>query len=316
MERSYKSYFQTRTPLPGYHHQIQTEMKRKRREERTSVHRSRDVVAKNRPEHYSIAGAAAVDSLYIDQLINPPPASSAAQAFAFISSDGRLFYNLNTTTAPRLPTPSQLLSVLQGVGQVDGIATLDSQGWVPVGQLGNVGATDAVTTLVARVGVVEDKVATKEDASLAGVPGGFATLDSNGHVTRQQLGDLRSGLIANRGSLLVGDGTGEAREMQAGVDGYFLQASSTDTLGVTYAQVDHYNVLHKGTNTHAQLDGFVNSKDQPNGLASLDGSSYVPVAQLGNVGSTTAVSTNTSDIATLNGQIGTAGGIASLDNNG
>ncbi len=49
---------------------------------------------------------------------------------------------------------------------------------------------------------------------------------------------------------------------------------------VVEANVVHDNLSGAGTNTHAQIDTFIASKAQANGLASLDGSGKVPASQL------------------------------------
>ena len=43
---------------------------------------------------------------------------------------------------------------------------------------------------------------------------------------------------------------------------------------------DHTQLSNIGTNTHSQIDSFINSKSQKSGLASLDGNGYIDITQI------------------------------------
>lgn len=119
-----------------------------------------------------------------------------------------------------------------------------------------------------------DGCVTRANSTISGQP-----------TTTVQLGNV---VPTSKGAILVGDGTA-ATSLVAGSNDTSLIADSTQTAGVRWDNVDHTTLKNKGTNTHAQLDAFVASKAAVNGLASLDGSSFVPTAQLGNVTNTTAI---------------------------
>lgn len=63
-------------------------------------------------------------------------------------------------------------------------------------------------------------------------------------------------------------------------DGSFIAWDPSAPLGYSLRQVDHGEVLNNGTNTHAQIDAFVESKGQPDGLATLDIVGKIPNEQL------------------------------------
>ncbi|ELR16992.1 uncharacterized protein ACA1_304340 [Acanthamoeba castellanii str. Neff] len=134
-----------------------------------------------------------------------------------------------------------------------GVASLDGNIRVPTAQLENVGGTTAVTNLGS----------TKEDKSSKGVINGYASLDGTAQVPSNQLGNVARATA--KGTFLVGNGSTPTAQA-AGATHQALIADTTT-----------------GTNTHAQIDAFVSSKGQPNGLATLDSNGRVPLAQLANL---------------------------------
>ena len=76
-----------------------------------------------------------------------------------------------------------------------------------------------------------------------------------------------------------------------GTDGQILRSDAIgnmtfqDVSGLA-GSIDHSQLLNIGTNSHADIDTFIASKAQANGLASLDGMAYVPDSQI-SVGSVT-----------------------------
>jgi hypothetical protein len=122
-----------------------------------------------------------------------------------------------------------------------------------------------------------------------GQANGLATLDGTGNVPVSQLGNACAPPVT-KGVIITGDGTA-SKNLPPGATNQLLTADTSATNGIKWAQGDHTTLANIGTNTHAQLDAFVASKGAANGLASLDASSFVPVPQLGNLGSTTPVAT-------------------------
>lgn len=155
-------------------------------------------------------------------------------------------------------------------GVASGYASLDATVRVPAAQLENVGATTAVTALAAD----------KEDKSNKGIAGGYASLDGTGDVPATQLGNVVTATA--KGSILAGNGSAPT-PLAAGTNNQVLMADSTAATGLAYKAVDHVNLTNKGTNTHAQIDAFIASKGQNNGLATLDSAGRVPLAQLANL---------------------------------
>jgi len=97
----------------------------------------------------------------------------------------------------------------------------------------------------------------------------------------------------------------------------------TSKVGQTFissiAQIEHRpRFFHHHNKMSYTVSGILNSSQISSagvaqGLATLDETANVPVVQLGNVGSTTAVSDNTTNIAAINASKGVASGIATLD---
>ena len=64
-------------------------------------------------------------------------------------------------------------------------------------------------------------------------------------------------------------------------DGGTLQAHVSDSsIHFTEGSISHLNIGDIGTNTHAQIDAFISSKGQANGLVPLNGSSLIDAAYL------------------------------------
>lgn len=86
--------------------------------------------------------------------------------------------------------------------------------------------------------------------------------------------ELRHMEPAVRGDILVYGENGEPVRLSAGNDGRILVThgiSATPSWEIN----DHAKLANNGTNTHSQIDSFVASKANANGLASLDSSSKV-----------------------------------------
>ncbi|QPB44473.1 hypothetical protein [Medusavirus stheno T3] len=225
-------------------------------------------------------------------------------------------------------THAQLDTFVASKGQPSGLASLDGAGKVPAAQLGNAyappvtkgvlitGNGSATTNLP--VGASNNQLLTVDSTAATGLKwaqgdhttlsnigtnthaqldtfvasksqnNGLASLDGTGQVPNTQLGNVVKPVT--KGQLLVGNGT-VPTTLGVGTNNQLLIADSTQATGIKWAQGDHTTLSNIGTNTHAQLDTFVASKGQASGLATLDTSSFVPVPQLGNVGSTTPVAT-------------------------
>lgn len=123
----------------------------------------------------------------------------------------------------------------------------------------------------------------------AGQPGGLATLDENGKVPTDQLENGGGVTIPNeRGVLLTSDGT-TARSLSVGDNGKSLISDSSQLRGLKYDYPDHTTLYNRGNYTHTQIDAFMDSAGQADGLATLDTDGDVPLTQLGKVEQTTAI---------------------------
>jgi hypothetical protein len=157
------------------------------------------------------------------------------------------------------------------------------------------------------------------DAFIAskGQPLGLASLGPDGLVSAAQLPSGSGGTgytpPTTKGVLITANGT-STQNLPVGTDKYVLTADSSAPLGLSYRQVDHANLLNKGTNTHAQLDAFVSSKGQASGLASLDSGGQVPLSQLGNVPSGVSLPTAKGVLITGDGSGSTTLPLSSTNN--
>ncbi|BBI30214.1 hypothetical protein QKT49_gp074 [Acanthamoeba castellanii medusavirus] len=135
-----------------------------------------------------------------------------------------------------------------------------------------------------RIGTAETGILARQLTSEKGQADGYASLDSTGNVPLNQLGNVPAGsaLPVTKGVIITGDGTNSVN-LSPGTENQVLTVVAADPNGIAYRQVDHVNLANAGTNTHAQLDAFVSSKAQADGLASLDSGGQVPASQLGNV---------------------------------
>ena len=123
-------------------------------------------------------------------------------------------------------------------------------------------------------------------AGTAGTPGG-----GNRYVTDT---DTRMTNARTPISHLIIDNTavGPYHSIAGGVSGYVFKATGATTAQLM--QLAHSEVSGAGTNTHAQIDTFIASKGNINGLATLDANTKVPNAQIVNVLAVTDLSTYTS----------------------
>jgi hypothetical protein len=64
------------------------------------------------------------------------------------------------------------------------------------------------------------------------------------------------------------------------ISGDFTTHTGDTSIHFTEASIDHTAILNIGTNTHSQIDDFIASKGQVDGLASLDSTGKVPANQL------------------------------------
>ena len=81
--------------------------------------------------------------------------------------------------------------------------------------------------------------------------------------------------IPNLESRLNGTGTSNVSKLDDFTDVSILETSNNQsficTNGIFSNQtIDHVNLSNKGSNTHAQIDTFILSKNQATGLAGLD----------------------------------------------
>ncbi|BBI30450.1 hypothetical protein QKT49_gp313 [Acanthamoeba castellanii medusavirus] len=223
-------------------------------------------------------------------------------------------------------THAQLDAFVGSKGQPGGLASLDGAGQVSSGQLGNAyappidkgvivtGNGSASTNLP--VGASNNHLLTVDASTATGIKwaqgdhtvlanigtnthaqldafvasksqnGGLASLDGAGQVPTSQLGNIV--VPIDKGDIVVG-GASAPTTLGVGVNNQLLIADSAEATGIKWAQGDHTTLANVGANTHAQIDAFIDSKGDALGLATLDGTSNVPVAQLGNVADTTPV---------------------------
>lgn len=97
-----------------------------------------------------------------------------------------------------------------------------------------------------------------------GAASGLTTLDANGNVPLSQLGYMSA--PTTKGSILVGNGM-TVTAQAVGSNNVSLIADSTQANGVHWDNVDHTTLKNISTNTHAQIDTFITSKNMPNGLS-------------------------------------------------
>ncbi|QPB44258.1 hypothetical protein [Medusavirus stheno T3] len=230
------------------------------------------------------------------------------------------------------------------LGSAGGIATLDASGRIPPEQLANVGFPSTKGTLIVGDGTESIDLDVGADGAILransgaqsglewdsggidhltevtnvgvnthaqldafvaskGQLYGLASLDGTGNVPLVQLGNVPA-LPTTKGILITGNGSASAT-LAAGTTNQVLTADSTTATGLAYKQVDHANLANKGTNTHTQIDTFISSKGAASGLATLDGTGNVPLAQLGNVPAGSALPVAKGVLITGNGSAST-----------
>jgi hypothetical protein len=178
---------------------------------------------------------------------------------------------------------------------------------VPTSQLGNVASVTAVSNATSNIATLQGQMMTANTD--------ITTLQ--GQTTNLQ----QIATLAATNALLCTNGTQISKSLgthttvaSIDTDISSLQASrTTDEANISTLQGQMTTAnTNIGNNTTA-IAAINSSKGAASGIATLDTSSYVPAAQLGNVGSTTAVTNNTTAIAAINTSKGAASGIATLD---
>lgn len=72
-----------------------------------------------------------------------------------------------------------------------------------------------------------------------------------------------------KGIIITGDGTSSV-VLPPGADGLSLILDSTEDEGMRWGAIDHDDLLNNGTNSHADIDAFIASKNLAGGLAGLN----------------------------------------------
>ena len=170
-------------------------------------------------------------------------------------------------------------------GAANGVASLDSGGRVPVGQLpsgiGGVSSVNGFTGAVTLVASDVSAIAT----SARGAANGVASLDASTLVPVAQIPNLDASKITS--------GTIALAQLPTGT------SSSTVSLG---------------NHTHAYVP--ISDKGNANGVATLDATTLIPIAQVptGTSGTTVALGNHNHDSTYVAlSQVGVASGVASLD---